>query len=49
MMHYFGTDSASDDTASTNLDLTLSEIATSIFPVLIGIVVMGIIAVLMLL
>ena len=49
MTDYFGTDLNHNDTASTNVDLTVSEFATSIVPVLIGMAVMGIIAVLMLL
>ena len=49
MTNYFDTNSANNDTACTNVDLTVSDIATSIVPALIGMVIVGIIAVLMLL
>ena len=48
-MDYFGTTLSSNDTAISNLDLTASEIATSMVPVLIGMSFVGLIAVLMLL
>ncbi len=49
MTNYFDTNSANNDTACTNVDLTVSDIATSIVPALIGMVIVGTIAVLMLL
>ena len=48
-MDYFDTSFSTNDTAISNLDLTASEIATSMVPVLIGMIVVGLIAVLMLL
>ena len=49
MMDYFETSSLNNDTAITNIGLTVSEIATSMISVLIGMAVVGLIAVLMLL
>ena len=48
-MDYFDTLSVNNDAAIADLGLTVSEIATSMVPVLIGMVFVGLIAVLMLL
>ena len=49
MLDYSTTNSIRNDTATTRIDLTTSEIATYIVSALIGMVIVGAIAVLMLL
>ena len=48
-MDYFGTNFSNNDTAIAELGLTASEVATSMVPVVIGMIIVGLIAVLMLL